>query len=219
MSNPGRVRPRADPGRALSHSKGLLALDRERDIPFDKTLIDIVAKAELGESKTITEFQKALLSTLSKLIEGDVIYENGEFYVKKEDGSKVEFSMEAEGLRKFGLLWKLIRNGLLEEDSVLLWDEPEANINPQLIPILVDIILELHRKRVQVFLATYDYNLAKYFEVNRTKGDKVKYHSLFKSEEGVQIETTEYFGKLNHNSIIKADELLLDRIFEKNLGD
>lgn len=127
--------------------------------------------------------------------------------------------MEAEGLRKFGLLWKLIRNGLLEKDTVLLWDEPEANINPQLIPILVDIILELHRKGVQVILATHDYNLAKYFEVNRTKGDKVIYHSLFKTQDGVQIETAEYFGKLNNNSIIKADELLLDKVFEKNLGD
>jgi len=203
----------------LSHSKGLLALDRERDIPFDKTLIDIVAKAELGVTKTMNELQKGLLSKLSMLIEGDVIYENDEFYVKKKDGSKVEFSMEAEGLRKFGLLWKLIRNGLLEKDTVLLWDEPEANINPQLIPILVDIILELHRKGVQVILATHDYNLAKYFEVNRTKGDKVIYHSLFKTQDGVQIETAEYFGKLNNNSIIKADELLLDKVFEKNLGD
>ena len=203
----------------LSHSKGLLALDRERDIPFDKTLIDIVAKAELGESKTMTELQKALLSKLSKLIEGEVIYENDEFYVKKNDGSKVEFSMEAEGLRKFGLLWKLIRNGLLVKDSVLLWDEPEANINPQLIPTLVDIILELQRKGVHVVLGTHDYNLAKYFEVNRTKVDKVKYHSLFKSDDGVQIETADYFGKLNNNPIIKADELLLDRVFEKNLGD
>lgn len=127
--------------------------------------------------------------------------------------------MEAEGLRKFGLLWQLIRNGILDRDSILLWDEPEANINPQLIPILVDIILELHRKGVQVFLATHDYNLAKYFEVNRTRGDKVIFHSLYKSEDGVRIETKEYFGKLNNNSIIKADEQLLDTVFEKNLGD
>jgi len=203
----------------LSHSKGLLALDREREIPFDKTLIDIVSKAELGESKSITEFQKTLLLKLSKVIEGEVVYENDTFYVKKENGLKVEFSMEAEGLRKFGLLWKLIRNGLLDRDSVLLWDEPEANINPQLIPILVDIILELHRKGVQVFLATHDYNLAKYFEVNRTKRDKVIFHSLFKSEDGVRIDTKEYFGMLSNNSIIKADEQLLDTVFEKNLGD
>lgn len=193
----------------LSHSKGLLALDREREIPFDKTLIDIVSKAELGESKSLTEFQKTLLLKLSKVIEGEVIYENDTFYVVKENGLKVEFSMEAEGLRKFGLLWKLISNGLLDRDSILLWDEPEANINPQLIPVLVDIILELHRKGVQVFLATHDYNLAKYFEVNRTRGDKVIFHSLYKSEDGVRIDTKEYFGKLYNNSI-KADEQLLD---------
>jgi len=83
----------------------------------------------------------------------------------------------------------------------------------------VDIILELHRKGVQVFLATHDYNLAKYFEVNRTRGDKVIFHSLYKSEDGVRIETKEYFGKLTNNSIIKADEQLLDTVFEKNLGD
>ena len=39
----------------------------------------------------------------------------------------MDFSLEAEGLRKLGLIWKLIRNGLLEKGTVLLWDEPEAN--------------------------------------------------------------------------------------------
>ncbi len=203
----------------LTHSKGLLALDRERDIPFDKTLIDIVAKAELGESKIITEFQQSLLSTISKVIDGEVIYENDVFYVRKNDGLKIEFSMEAEGLRKFGLLWKLIRNGLLDKDSVLLWDEPEANINPQLIPNIVDIVLELHRQGVQVILATHDYNLAKYFEVNRKKGDLVLFHSLYKTEHGVKSETRDYFGMLTNNPIIQADELLLDEVVAKNLGD
>ena len=203
----------------LSHSKGLLALDRERDIPFDKTLIDIVSKAELGESKIITKFQQTLLSTLSKLIEGEVVFENDVFYVKKDNGLKVGFTMEAEGLRKFGLLWKVIRNGLLDKDSVLLWDEPEANINPQLIPNIVDIALELHRRGVQVFLATHDYNLAKYFEVRRKQGDKVLYHSLYKTDGGVKCETKDYFGKLHNNSIIRADELLLEEVFAKNLGD
>ena len=37
--------------------------------------------------------------------------------------------------------------------------------------------------------------------------------------DGVRIETEEYLGKLNNNSIIKADELLLDKVFDKNLGD
>lgn len=31
----------------LSHSKGFLALERERQIPFDRTLVDIIAKSQL----------------------------------------------------------------------------------------------------------------------------------------------------------------------------
>ena len=66
----------------------------------------------------------ANLSFISEIIDGIVIYENDSFYVIKNNGMKLEFSFEAEGLRKFALLWKLIRNGLLEKDSVLIWDEP-----------------------------------------------------------------------------------------------
>lgn len=46
------------------------------------------------------------------MIQGEVLHENGTFYIVKMDGRKIEFSIEAEGLRKFGLLWKLIKNGL-----------------------------------------------------------------------------------------------------------
>ena len=57
----------------------------------------------------------------------------------------MDFSLEAEGLRKLGLLWKLIRNGLLEKGAILLWDEPEANLNPELYPLVAEILLELQK--------------------------------------------------------------------------
>lgn len=50
------------------------------------------------------------------------------------------------------------------------WDEPEANINPLYISIIVDMLLELQRKEVQIFIATHDYMLASYFEVRKRKG-------------------------------------------------
>ena len=85
-------------------------------------------------------------------------------FIQKKDGRKTEFSLEAEGLRKLGLLWKLIRNGLLEKDSILLWDEPEANLNPELYPLVAEILLGLQKNGVQIFLATHSYNFAKYLE-------------------------------------------------------
>jgi len=120
----------------LSHSRGFLALNNKYDMPFDKTYIDIITNAELPESKEISEINKKILKILSKVIGGEVVYENDNFYVIKKDGNKIDLSIEAEGIRKFALLWKLIRNGLIDKESILFWDEPEANINPELMPII-----------------------------------------------------------------------------------
>ncbi|MBI4708129.1 MAG: AAA family ATPase [Candidatus Omnitrophica bacterium] len=196
----------------LSHSKSLLALDHERNIPFDKTLIDIVAKAELGESKSISQLSQKLLDCLSDIIDGEVIYENDTFYMIKKNGLRIEFSMEADGLCKFGLLWKLIRNSLIEKDTILFWDEPETNINPQLIPDLVEILLELQRNGVQIFLATHDCNLAKYFEVKQKKEDSIVYYNLFKTKNGVQYTKAVTYGDIVNNPIEEADEKLYEDI-------
>lgn len=107
----------------------------------------------------------------------------------------------------------------IENGSVLLWDEPEANINPELIPILVEILLELQTQGVQIFISTHSYNLAKYFEVKRNDNNMVLFHSLYKNGNEVAAQTKEYFGELINNKIILADEKLLDEVLEKNLED
>lgn len=65
--------------------------------------------AELPEARETSELNEALLETISKVIGGKVLHENGTFYIVKNNGNKIEFPIEAEGLRKFGLLWKLYR--------------------------------------------------------------------------------------------------------------
>lgn len=203
----------------LSHSKGFLALNNKYDMPFDKTYVDIITNAELPESKNISEINEKILKILSKVIDGEVVYDNNSFYVVKIDGSKIDFSIEAEGIRKFALLWKLIRNGLIDNEAILFWDEPEANINPELMPVLVDILIELQRCGVQIFLATHSYNFAKYFEVKRNCNDKVLFHSLYKTEQGVKCQSEENFGDLKNNSIIEADSKLLDEVIEGNFEE
>ncbi|WP_298839043.1 AAA family ATPase [Clostridium sp.] len=186
-------------------------------MPFDKTYIDSITNAELPETKEISALNNKLLKAISIIIDGEVVYENDTFYVIKTNGIKVEFSLEAEGLRKFGLLWKLIRNGLIDKDTILIWDEPEANINPELIPVIVDILITLQREGIQIFVATHSYNFSKYFEIKRSSKDKVIYHNLYKTSEGIKSESKEYFGKLKNNSIIEADSKLLDEVIDKSL--
>lgn len=215
-----KVKPLFIPAKEmLSHSKGFLALYNKYKIPFDKTYIDVIVNAELPEARETSELNEALLETISKVIGGKVLHENGTFYIVKTSGAKIEFPIEAEGLRKFGLLWKLIKNGLLEEGTVLFWDEPEANINPELMPILVELMLELERKGVQLFIATHSYNLAKYLEIKRTSTEQVLFHHLHQTEQGVKVDSDHYFGQLDDNPIIEADSKLLDEVIEGNFDD
>lgn len=220
----------------LSHSKGFLALDQKYKLPFDGTQVDIIVNTSLPETREVSPYMGKILEKISKVIDGTIVLEDDTFYVLKSDGRKVDFSLEAEGLRKLGLLWKLIRNGLLEEGTILLWDEPEANLNPELFPLVVEILLQLEEAGIQIFVATHSYNLAKYFEVRRTREEQVLYHNLYhasskvaseyelvtkNSEEktAVYSKSAYYLSQIGRNKIITADEQLLDEALKKGVAD
>jgi predicted ATPase len=204
----------------LSHSKSFLALYNERNIPFDQTQIDIIAKAELGETHEKSPQYVSLMKTISNVIDGEVVYENDTFYTQKQSGVKVPFSYEASGFQRFGLLWKLLRNGLLESGTVLFWDEPEASINPELIPVLVDILLELQRNGVQIFIATHSEILATYFAINRETGDKVAFYSLYKDKETqhIKYDKSDRFDLLTPNSLMSEPVRMYEKELERGLA-
>ena len=79
--------------------------------------------------------------------------------------------------RSFGGLG-LIQNGVLPKGSVLFWDEPETNLNPKLFGAVMDILLELQRDGVQMFMATHDYVILEEPELHKGKEDTVAFHSL-----------------------------------------
>lgn len=197
----------------LSHAKGFLALNQKFKIPFDATQIDIIVNASLPEVREESAALHSVLEKISEAIGGTVIMEDDAFYVLKKEGYKVDFSLEAEGLRKLGLLWKLIRNGLLEPGSVLLWDEPEANLNPELYPLVANILLELQKNGVQIFVATHSYNFAKYLEIRRSEKEQVRFHNLYKNENQVVVPSSaDRMDDLEQNHIMMADNALLDEV-------
>lgn len=217
----------------LSHSRSFLALNEKFNMPFDGTQVDIIVNASLPETRKIPDNMEGILEKISDAIDGTIVFENDIFYVLKNDGRKTEFSLEAEGLRKLGLLWKLIRNGLLEKDAILLWDEPEANLNPELYPLVVEILLELQKSGVQIFIATHSYNFAKYLEIRREKKEQVIFHNFYKASSEMSEELKDIFEDTNHkeneiyshsaykledlveNHIIMADSKLLDEVYDQ----
>ena len=205
----------------LSHSFNLNAASEMNNVRFDDTYLDIInaAKIDISAGRNSTA-KEAMLKAIEKMTHGTVFYDakRDEFYLKN-GSSKQEFNLVAEGIRKMALLWQLVKNGTLEKGSILFWDEPEANINPTYISIIVEMLLELQRKGVQIFISTHDYMLASYFEVKKEDGDSIVFHSLSHMEDTGEIsyEKSVKFGDLKNNPIISAFDRLLNDIYGMGL--
>ncbi|MCI7541144.1 MAG: AAA family ATPase [Veillonellaceae bacterium] len=200
----------------LSNAYNLSDAVRKGNVEFDDTYVDIIAAARIDISRGPgTAEQKKYLKSLQKITQGRVAMADERFYLKPGNQARIEFNLVAEGVRKIALLWQLVKNGTLEKGAVLFWDEPEANINPKYLPVLVELLLELQRNGVQIFISTHDYILAKYFELRTLLRDEVVYHSLYREEvsKDICVETEKKFSTLKHNAIMTAFSQLMDDVY------
>ena len=200
----------------LSNAYNLSDAVRKGNVEFDDTYVDIIAAARIDISRGPgTAEQKKYLKSLQKITQGRVAMADERFYLKPGNQARIEFNLVAEGVRKIALLWQLVKNGTLEKGAVLFWDEPEANINPKYLPVLVELLLELQRNGVQIFISTHDYILAKYFELRTLLRDEVVYHSLYREEvsKDICVETEKKFSTLKHNAIMTGFSQLMDDVY------
>lgn len=204
----------------LSNAPGFRSLYNRHDLHFEEIYADIIDRASRPSLRgPMDPLRKKLMNILQNAIEGKVIQKKEEFFLKNKQGN-LEFPLLAEGMRKLGLLWLLIQNGTLQKGSVLFWDEPETNLNPKLYGILAEILIELQRVGVQVFLATHDYIILKEFDLRSNGRSEIAYHSCYREERygSLKVSTYRNYLSLNPNSIAEAYEDIYTREVEKSLG-
>ena len=204
----------------LSNGPGFRSLYAQREVHFEEVYADILDRAYRPALRgPVDRDRKRVMSSLQKAVDGKVTIKDEEFFLKNRYGN-LEFTLLAEGMRKLGLLWLLVQNGTLLSGSVLFWDEPEANLNPKLYRVLLDILLQLQRLGVQVFIATHDYSILKELELGARDTDAVLFHAFYRSEDDGEIrhETANRPFLLEHSLIADALTDLYDRELERSLG-
>ena len=203
----------------LANAPGFLSLFAAREVHFEEIYRDILHRAYLPALREpIGDTHKQMLESLEKVIGGKVTVMGEEFFLSNEQGD-IEFTLLAEGWRKLGLLWLLIRNGTLRDGAVLFWDEPEANLNPKMFKAVIRVLLELQRAGVQVFFATHDYVILKELDLQMTDEDAVAFHSLYRDEDGeIVCRTTGHYLDIRPNAIDEAFTDLYDRQIKRSFG-
>ncbi|MGV1917676.1 AAA family ATPase [Rhizobium sp. 22-785-1] len=141
-----------------------------------------------------------------------------------KDGHSLSSGMTAEGYRKIGVLHRLLCNGSISPGTtgLLLWDEPEANLNPKLMKKLVQVLLELSRNGQQIVLATHDYVLLKWLDllIDKGKEDHVRFHALYRDAETQKLaaESTDSYSLISKSAISDTFAELFDEDMARALG-
>lgn len=205
----------------LANAPGFRSLYSQREVHFEEIYADILDRAYRPALRgPVDQPRKSLTKNLQKLVDGKVTIKEEEFFLRNKQGN-LEFTLLAEGMRKLGLLWLLIQNGTLLTGSVLFWDEPETNLNPKLFGPLIEILLELQRMGVQIFIATHDYVILKEFDLRKRSEDRILFHSLYRDDDTGEIKrhsTSEYL-EIHPNAISDTFADLYNRDVKRALGE
>ena len=195
------------PKEMLTLYEGFIGLYEGREVAFDEVYY------QLAKSLNPPPLRGPRANKISNLIKrleeefkGKVVKEGNRFYLQDANG-KLEANLVAEGMRKIASIAYLIINGKLSENTVLFWDEPESNLNPQLIKLVAELLRQLAASGVQIFIATHDFLLTHYLSLYHEHAEKpeaeLRFFSLEKDEEmGIIIDTGEFLSEIQSNLIL-----------------
>lgn len=204
----------------LANAPGFRSLYERLDLHFEEIYADILDRAFKPFPRgPVPAREKGLLAELRKHIEGRVTWSGEEFFLRNARGN-LEFTLLAEGMKKLGLLWILIRNATLIDGSILFWDEPEANLNPKLHGAVIEIMLKLQRAGVQIFIATHDYGILKELDLRKESQDRIVFHSLYREPENgdIRCRATDIYLDIHPNAIAEAFGSMYDREVARSTG-
>ena len=197
--------------------RGFIGIYDNYEKPFmEEIYYDLAKKLDepMGRGRNVSKINKLLkLFKIEDIQLGRIYREQNtkEFIAYIKGIGNIESKLLAEGYRKIETIVFLLKNGQLTNGSYLFWDEPEANLNPSLMKSMVDFIVNLSQEfNIQIFLSTHNYFLLKYLNFkNNSKKQPVKFFSLRKEKDTIEVSASTDIYLLENNEIIDEFETLL----------
>ncbi len=153
------------PQEFLSRYTGFLSGYAKGELSFDAIYNDFALALNALELRNCSEVA-GFLDFISETIGGAgwkptklVFQAHNHFYFNLPEGT-IDVHRVSGGESKLGALYYLLKNGSLTKNSILFWDTPEANLNPQWISRVAKLLHLFAAAGMQIFIATHDYILS-----------------------------------------------------------
>jgi len=201
----------------ISATTSFSSLYKQFSLPFEETYFDLSKLLSKDTKDRFIEYGKKLLKMLEDMLQGKTICEDETFYLLTNTGEKIEMGLVAEGYRKIATLMRLIENGSITANSIIFWDEPEANMNPKMVPFMKDLLISLAKMGAQIFMTTHSYfvlqELSLFCEYENKDELDIRFITLYRNEETGMIchEAKKTATELDHNPIQEEFEELYNK--------
>ena len=136
--------------------------------------------------------QEALLDEVKTIMGGNIKESGDKFigdlhYVSADGVIDIPIKDAATGLKTFAYLYRLIENGHITPETVLIIDEPEVHLHPKWVVEFARILVRLHKQvGVKILLASHDPDMVAALQSIGEKeelGEKLNFYIAKRNEE------------------------------------
>jgi len=100
---------------------------------------------------------------------GKIVISDSGAFLFQENGRSFKLSVTAMGVANLGILALLIERKILDQESFLFIDEPEAHLHPAWQVVMAEALFELAKGGANVVIATHSADILKWLEVHIKK--------------------------------------------------
>ena len=164
----------------IQSQAGMFGDELSIDYPF--LLKDLHFRLTVGISKKSYHIEDKIFSIINGEFKKD---ELGNYYFEQKN-KKISLLNTATGIKYFGIFQVLSQNNYLNEDTILILDEPEVHLHPKWQLELAKIIVELVKNGVKIVVNSHSpYMIQALIKYARDKEivDKTNFYLATKEEE------------------------------------
>jgi len=193
---------------------------RISDLTTDTSHWDFLRRTILNSpSIPLNKQQELANNEIAEIITGNVSLNESEFnrrfnYTRSTDGLTIDLTESATGIKSFALLQLLLSEGLLNEKTLLILDEPEAHLHPQWIVEYARILILLNKRLgVRCMIASHNPDMISALRYISEKEGILDQMHFYLAEKKDGTEHFQYRDLENDiEPIFKSFNIALDRI-------
>lgn len=194
--------------------------NRDTDNIFWESLRKLILEDYIRDVFSVK--QKKIIFRIKQLLDGETYLDEDEVFDKKSlryisSDKKVNILLKdaATGFKTFAYLQRLLENGSLGKDILLMIDEPEAHLHPQWIVEFARLLVLLHKELdVKIILASHNPDMVAAIHDIANKEDVLHNTHFYVAESDAQNPHQYVFKDLGHEvgEIFQSFNIALDKI-------